>query len=91
MSGHGTKFSCKMEAAVIAPKGDLELGQLLPSQQRWRFRGRLRERLLPGCLSQRKSRLWWIVRRVDRELALEKDACKQILRECGFLRGGSNT
>jgi hypothetical protein len=30
-----------------------------------------------------------IVRRMDRKLALDKDACLQILRECGFLRGGS--
>jgi len=30
-----------------------------------------------------------IVNRVDRELALDNDACVQILREGGFLRGPS--
>ena len=30
-----------------------------------------------------------IVSRVDRELSLDDDACIQILRECGSLRGGS--
>jgi hypothetical protein len=28
-----------------------------------------------------------IVGPMDRKLALDKDACLQILRECGFLRG----
>jgi hypothetical protein len=30
-----------------------------------------------------------IVSRMDRKLALDKDICIQILRESGFLRGGS--
>jgi hypothetical protein len=33
--------------------------------------------------------LIFIVNRVDRELALDNDACVQILREGGFLRGPS--
>jgi hypothetical protein len=48
--------------------------------------GRLEEQFAP---EPEEDPFVVIVRRVDRELALEKDACIQILRECGFLRGGS--
>ena len=47
---------------------------------------RLEERFMPEPEEEPSV---MILRRVDRKLALNNDACLQILRECGFLRGGS--
>jgi hypothetical protein len=47
---------------------------------------RLEERLAP---EPEEEPSLVIVSRVDRELALEKNACIQILRECGPIHGGS--
>jgi hypothetical protein len=47
--------------------------------------GRLEEQFAP---EPEEEPFVVIVRRVDGELPLEKDAFLQILRECGFQRGG---
>jgi hypothetical protein len=46
---------------------------------------RLEERFEP---EPEEEPLLAVVTHLDRKLALDKDACLQILRECGFLRGG---
>ena len=46
---------------------------------------RLKEQLAP---EPEKQPLLAVVTRLDRKLALDHDACLQILRECGLLRGG---
>ena len=46
---------------------------------------RLEDRFAPA--QDEEPVLTVVVNRVDRELALDNDACVQILREGGFLRG----
>ena len=48
---------------------------------------RLEDRFAPH--QDKEPVLIVVVNRVDRELALDNDACVQILREGGFLRGPS--